>query len=77
MRATLANLMTPANELEHRQVSPVAVQVEGVPGGTVELAYIDYGSTRDAAAEQARLTRYELEVRVPRRGLASARSSQR
>jgi transposase len=49
----LAVLVTPANEQERAQVEQVAAEVQEVTGAHVELAYVDAGSTGEAAAEAA------------------------
>ena len=52
----LALLVTPANAQERAQVAAVAAQVQAVTGETVQLAYVDQGSTgpEPAAAAAAR-----------------------
>ena len=63
---TLGNLLalkvTAANEQERAQVAELAAQVQGVTGGTVEVAFVDQGYTGDRAAEQANDHGIKLEV---------------
>jgi transposase len=52
----LALHVTPANEQDRAQVAELAEQVQGVTGGTVEVAFVDQGYTgaqvrRDAASQ--------------------------
>ncbi len=50
----LSVVVTPANAQERAQVAELAAQVQDVTGETVELAYVDAGSTGpDAAAAAA------------------------
>jgi transposase len=63
---TLGNLLalkvTAANEQERAQVAELAAKVQGVTGGTVEVAFVDQGYTGDRAAEQAADHGIRLEV---------------
>jgi transposase len=63
---TLGNLLalkvTAANEQERAQVAELAARVQGVTGGTVEVAFVDQGYTGDRAAEQANDHGIRLEV---------------
>jgi transposase len=49
----LGVLLTPANEQERAQVEQWAAAVQEVTGDHVDLAYVDDGSTGDAAAQAA------------------------
>lgn len=49
----LALTVTAANEQERAQVGELAAKVQEVTGGTVELAFVDQGSTGAGAADQA------------------------
>ena len=63
---TLGNLLalkvTAANEQERAQVAELAAQVQGVTGGTVEVAFVDQGYTGEQAAEQAAANGIRLDV---------------
>jgi len=63
---TLGNLLalkvTAANEQERAQVAELAAKVQGVTGGTVEVAFVDQGYTGASAAEQADDHGIRLEV---------------
>lgn len=63
---TLGNLLalkvTAANEQDRAQVADVAARVQGVTGGSVEIAFVDQGYTGAGAAEQARGESIQLEV---------------
>src|SRR5947209_13530379 len=63
---TLGNLLalkvTAANEQERAQVAELAVKVQEVTGGNVEVAFVDQGYTGDDAAHQAKAEGIELVV---------------
>jgi transposase len=63
---TLGNLLalkvTAANEQERAQVAELAARVQGVTGGTVEVAFVDQGYTGASAAGQAADHGIRLEV---------------
>jgi transposase len=64
--ATLGHLLaltvTPADQGDREQVAAPAQEVQQVTGGTVELAYVDQGSTGPNAAEAAEQHGLRLEV---------------
>jgi transposase len=63
---TLGNLLTlvvtPANEQDRTQVGELAQAIQEVTGRHVEVAFVDQGSTGDAAAEAANDHGIRLEV---------------
>jgi transposase len=58
----LALHVTPANEQDRAQVGELAAAVQEVTGDHVELAFVDAGSTGDAAAAAAQAHGMRLEV---------------
>ena len=60
--ALLALVVTPANEQDRAQVERLAAAVQDATGATVELAYVDQGSTGEAAAEAAQAQGIQLVV---------------
>jgi transposase len=58
----LALQVTPANEQDRAQVGKLAAAVQEVTGHTVELAFVDAGSTGDAPAQAAKAQAMRLEV---------------
>jgi transposase len=58
----LALHVTPANEQDRAQVAELAEAVQEATGESVELAYVDQGSTGAAAAEAAQNEGIQLEV---------------
>ena len=58
----LALHVTPANEQDRSQVSPLAAKVQDVTGDAVELAYVDQGYTGEQAAQAAEAHHMHLEV---------------
>jgi transposase len=58
----LALRVTAANEPERAQVAALTARLQEVTGGAVEVAFVDQGSTGDAAAEQATANGIRLEV---------------
>ena len=55
-------MVTPANEQERAQVGALAQAVQEATGQSVELAYVDQGSTGAVSAEAAREKGIELHV---------------
>ena len=58
----LAARVTPANEQERAQVAALAEEVQAVTGNTVEVAFVDQGSTGEDPAEAAEGHGIELVV---------------
>jgi len=58
----LAARVTPANEQERAQVAALAEEVQAVTGNTVEVAFVDQGSTGEDPAEAAEAHGIELVV---------------
>jgi transposase len=58
----LALHVTAANEQDRAQVGELAQQVQAVTGNSVELAFVDQGSTGDEAQQQAAQHGMQLEV---------------
>lgn len=54
--------VTPANEQDRAQVETLAAAVQEVTSNTVERAYVDQGSTGEAAATAAKAHSITLEV---------------
>ncbi len=58
----LALYVTAANAQDRAQVAELAEQVQGVTGGTVEVAFVDQGYTGDQAARDAASQGIRLQV---------------
>jgi transposase len=58
----LALCVTAANEQERAQVETLAARVQEVTGDTVEIAFVDQGSTGDDPAADAQAHGIRLEV---------------
>jgi hypothetical protein len=71
---TLGNLLTllvtPANEQDRAQVGQLAQAIQDVTGQSVEVAFVDQGSTGEVPAE-VRLPRFD---RVPKAEIYSIKS---
>ncbi|HKB41645.1 MAG TPA: IS5 family transposase [Gemmataceae bacterium] len=54
--------VTAANEQERAQVAALTAKLQEVTGGTVEIAFVDQGSSGEATADQAQANGIQLEV---------------
>ncbi|HNJ97617.1 MAG TPA: IS5 family transposase, partial [Ilumatobacteraceae bacterium] len=58
----LAAYVTAANEQDRTQVAELAEQVQGITGGTVQVAFVDQGYSGQQAADDAASQAIRLEV---------------